>query len=139
MSLLITRVEQGICVLDGATTPATEANFASAALEVSDVTGAGDTVIGTIALALASQASLVEAAQLATIAAGVAVGRFGAVAVTRDELASRLGTYGRARSPNAPRPGPGPFGERPLPQCLKCRRPVKTIVSPCSSAASITS
>ena len=64
----------------------TEANFAATALEVSDVTGAGDTVIGTLALALAAQAPLVEAAQLATIAAGVAVGRFGAVAVTRDEL-----------------------------------------------------
>jgi len=91
-SVVITRGEQGMWVLDGTTTPATEANFAAAALEVSDVTGAGDTVIGTIALALASQASLVEAAQLATIAAGVAVSRFGAVAVTRDELASRLAT-----------------------------------------------
>ncbi len=91
-SVVITRGEQGMWVLDGTTTPATEANFASAALEVSDVTGAGDTVIGTIALALAAQASLVEAAQLATVAAGVAVSRFGAVAVTRDELASRLAT-----------------------------------------------
>jgi bifunctional ADP-heptose synthase (sugar kinase/adenylyltransferase) len=34
----------------------------------------------------------VEAAQLSTIAAAVAVSRFGAVAVTRDELASRLAT-----------------------------------------------
>jgi len=49
-------------------------------------------VISTIALALASQASLVEAAQLSTVAAGVAVSRFGAVAVTRDELLSRLDT-----------------------------------------------
>jgi D-beta-D-heptose 7-phosphate kinase/D-beta-D-heptose 1-phosphate adenosyltransferase len=91
-SVVITRGEQGMWVLDGTTTPATEANFASAALEVSDVTGAGDTVISTIALALASQASLVEAAQISTVAAGVAVSRFGAVTVTRDELASRLAT-----------------------------------------------
>ena len=90
-SVVITRGEQGMWVLDGGTTPATEANFASAALEVSDVTGAGDTVIATIAIALASGASLVEAAQLATIAAGIAVSRFGAVAVTRDDLEQRLG------------------------------------------------
>ena len=76
----------------GAPTPATEANFAAIALEVSDVTGAGDTVIGTLALALAAKASLVEAAQLSTIAAGIAVSRFGPVAVTRDELMARLTT-----------------------------------------------
>jgi D-beta-D-heptose 7-phosphate kinase/D-beta-D-heptose 1-phosphate adenosyltransferase len=89
-SVVITRGEHGMWVLDGSTAPVTEANFAATALEVSDVTGAGDTVIGTIALALAAQASLVEAAQLATVAAGIAVSRFGAVAVTRHELASRL-------------------------------------------------
>ena len=85
-SVVITRGEHGMWVLDGSTTPATEANFAATALEVSDVTGAGDTVIGTLALALAAKATLVEAAQLSTIAAGVAVSRFGPVAVTRDEL-----------------------------------------------------
>ena len=84
-SVVITRGEQGMWVLDGSTTPATEANFAATALEVSDVTGAGDTVIGTLALALAAKASLVEAAQLSTLAAGVAVSRFGPVAVTRDD------------------------------------------------------
>lgn len=89
-SVVVTRGEQGMWVLDGTTTPQTEANFAATALEVSDVTGAGDTVIGTLALALAARASLVEAAQLATVAAGVAVSRFGAVAVTRDELLARL-------------------------------------------------
>jgi bifunctional ADP-heptose synthase (sugar kinase/adenylyltransferase) len=77
-------------VLDGTALPPVEANFAATALEVSDVTGAGDTVIGTLALALASDASLVEAAQLATIAAGLAVSRFGAVAVSREDLLSRL-------------------------------------------------
>ena len=89
-SVVITRGEQGMWVLDGSTEPATEANFASDALEVADVTGAGDTVISTLAMAIASGASLVDAAQLATVAAGVAVSRFGAVAVTRDELSARL-------------------------------------------------
>ncbi len=91
-SVIITRGEHGMWVLDGATTPPTEANFASTAVEVADVTGAGDTVISTLALALAARAPLVDAAQLATVAAGIAVSRFGAVAVTRDELASRLTT-----------------------------------------------
>lgn len=89
-SVVITRGEQGMWVLDGASTPATEANFAATALEVSDVTGAGDTVISTLALALAARATLVEAAQLATVAAGIAVSRFGAVAVTQRELQDRL-------------------------------------------------
>ena len=89
-SVVITRGEHGMWVLDGTVTPATEANFAATALEVSDVTGAGDTVIGTLAAALAARASLVEAAQLSTIAAGIAVSRFGPIAVTRDELVSRI-------------------------------------------------
>jgi rfaE bifunctional protein kinase chain/domain len=89
-SVVITRGEQGMWVLDGSTTPPVEANFAANALEVSDVTGAGDTVISTLALALAARASLVEAAQLSTIAAGIAVSRFGPVAVTQAELASRI-------------------------------------------------
>jgi D-beta-D-heptose 7-phosphate kinase/D-beta-D-heptose 1-phosphate adenosyltransferase len=91
-SVVITRGEQGMWVLDGTALPPVEANFAATALEVSDVTGAGDTVIGTLALALAADASLVEAAQVATIAAGLAVSRFGAVAVSREDLLSRLAT-----------------------------------------------
>lgn len=85
-SVVITRGEQGMWVLDGTSTPPVEANFASTAIEVADVTGAGDTVIGTLALATAAQASLVEAAQIATVAAGIAVSHFGAVAVTQAEL-----------------------------------------------------
>ena len=93
-SVVITRGEQGMWVLDGTRTPPIEANFAATAVEVSDVTGAGDTVISTLALALAAQASLVEAAQLAAVAAGIAVGRFGPVAVTRAELEARLEAHG---------------------------------------------
>ena len=47
------------------------------AREVSDVTGAGDTVIATLALALAAGATLAEAAALANEAAGMSVGKFG--------------------------------------------------------------
>ena len=56
------------------------------AREVSDVTGAGDTVIATMTLALAAGASLVDAARLANRAAGIVVGKFGPATVTADEL-----------------------------------------------------
>jgi D-beta-D-heptose 7-phosphate kinase/D-beta-D-heptose 1-phosphate adenosyltransferase len=56
------------------------------AREVSDVTGAGDTIIATMALGLAAGATLTEAAQLANQAAGLAVARFGPVTVSAQEL-----------------------------------------------------
>jgi D-beta-D-heptose 7-phosphate kinase/D-beta-D-heptose 1-phosphate adenosyltransferase len=61
--------------------------------EVYDVTGAGDTAVAVLTAALAARASLVQAAQLANAAAGVAVGHVGAYAVSaagiRDALAAR--------------------------------------------------
>jgi len=56
------------------------------AREVYDVTGAGDTVIATLAAALSCGASLVEAAILANHAAGVVVGKVGTATLTSDEL-----------------------------------------------------
>ena len=56
------------------------------AREVSDVTGAGDTVVATLALALAAGATPAEAAVLANHAAGVVVGKFGPATVIREEL-----------------------------------------------------
>jgi D-glycero-beta-D-manno-heptose-7-phosphate kinase len=56
------------------------------AREVFDVTGAGDTVIGTLALALAAGATTEEAAILANHAAGVVVGKVGTATVSRAEL-----------------------------------------------------
>ena len=53
---------------------------------VYDVTGAGDTVIGTMALALAARASVREAASLANIAAGIVVGKVGTATVSREEM-----------------------------------------------------
>ena len=54
--------------------------------QVADVTGAGDTVIGTFALALAAGASPLEAACLANYAGGVVVMKMGTATLTRDEL-----------------------------------------------------
>jgi D-beta-D-heptose 7-phosphate kinase/D-beta-D-heptose 1-phosphate adenosyltransferase len=54
--------------------------------EVADVTGAGDTVVATLAIALGMRLSLFEAAEIANIAAGVAVSHHGTWAVKADEL-----------------------------------------------------
>jgi len=58
------------------------------AREVYDVSGAGDTFIATLTLALASQAELYEATQIANQAAGVVVGKFGTATLTLEELKS---------------------------------------------------
>ena len=63
----------------------------AAAREVADVTGAGDTVIATVALAVAAGATLPEAARLANEAAGIAVGKFGPATVSPIELLVALG------------------------------------------------
>jgi bifunctional ADP-heptose synthase (sugar kinase/adenylyltransferase) len=54
--------------------------------EVADVTGAGDTVIATVSLALAAGGSLYEAARLANYAGGLVVMKQGTAAVSADEL-----------------------------------------------------
>ncbi len=59
--------------------------------ELVDVTGAGDVVAATVALALAAGAEIVEAAWLANVAAGVKVGKFGAATVTGQEILAELG------------------------------------------------
>ena len=84
--VLITRGEHGMWLAaDGVEGP-----LAAAAREVSDVTGAGDTVVATLALAIAAGATVAEAAQLANEAAGIVVGKFGAATVTPAELAARF-------------------------------------------------
>jgi D-beta-D-heptose 7-phosphate kinase/D-beta-D-heptose 1-phosphate adenosyltransferase len=81
-SVLVTRGEHGMTLLG----PDGDAELQAEAREVSDVTGAGDTVIATMALALAAGAPLVDAARLANRAAGIVVGKFGPASVTVDEL-----------------------------------------------------
>jgi D-beta-D-heptose 7-phosphate kinase/D-beta-D-heptose 1-phosphate adenosyltransferase len=63
---------------------------ARAAREVFDVSGAGDTVISAATLALVAGGSGVEAAQLAAVAAGIKVGKLGAVPVHREEVLQAL-------------------------------------------------
>jgi bifunctional ADP-heptose synthase (sugar kinase/adenylyltransferase) len=59
--------------------------------QVADVTGAGDTVIATFALALAAGASFVEAALLSNFAGGVVVMKTGTATVSPDELRAEIG------------------------------------------------
>ncbi len=81
-SVLITRGEHGMWLLG----PDGDTELPAEAREVSDVTGAGDTVIATLALALAAGASLLDAARLANRAAGIVVGKFGPATLTVQEL-----------------------------------------------------
>lgn len=67
--------------------PSREANSGR---QVFDVTGAGDTVLATMALAGAAGASLREAAVLGNVAAGVVVAKLGTATLTRDELAAMV-------------------------------------------------
>jgi len=80
--VLMTRGDQGMWLL----TDDVEGQLPTSAREVSDVTGAGDTVIATMTLAIAAGATAAEAARLANQAAGISVGRFGPATVSVDEL-----------------------------------------------------
>jgi D-beta-D-heptose 7-phosphate kinase/D-beta-D-heptose 1-phosphate adenosyltransferase len=82
-AVLITRGEEGMTLFTGR---GEVTHIPTVAQEVYDVTGAGDTVIATLALALAAGANDVEAAVLANHAAGVVVGKVGTATVTREEL-----------------------------------------------------
>ena len=84
-AVLITRGEAGMSLFekDGRVK---HTAFPTEAREVFDVTGAGDTVIGVLALCLASGATFREAAYLANHAAGIVVGKVGTATVTREEL-----------------------------------------------------
>ena len=89
-NVLITRGEHGMWVLDASGGATVEGELPAVAREVADVTGAGDTVIAVIALALAAGATLSDAARLANAAAGLVVARFGPATVGPDELAAAL-------------------------------------------------
>lgn len=93
-SMLVTRSEKGMSAI----TKDSKHDIAAVQREVSDVTGAGDTVIATLAMGLAINLSFNDAAELANTAAGIAVSRIGAVAVHIDELAAQvISNHGRLR------------------------------------------
>jgi D-beta-D-heptose 7-phosphate kinase/D-beta-D-heptose 1-phosphate adenosyltransferase len=94
-AVLITRGEEGMTLFTGDAPESGReggevTHIPTVAREVYDVTGAGDTVIATLALALASGASLKEAAVLANYAAGVVVAKVGTASLTSDELLATI-------------------------------------------------
>jgi D-glycero-beta-D-manno-heptose-7-phosphate kinase len=80
--LLLTRSEDGMSLFDAQG----HMQVPAQAREVFDVTGAGDTVIATLAAMLASGLSLRDAVPIANRAGGIVVGKFGTAAVTYEEL-----------------------------------------------------
>lgn len=85
-AILLTRSEQGMTLFNDAGVFSVPAK----ALEVYDVSGAGDTVIAVMALAMACHFSLIEAMTIANHAAGVVVGKFGTATLSQDELKAAL-------------------------------------------------
>jgi D-beta-D-heptose 7-phosphate kinase / D-beta-D-heptose 1-phosphate adenosyltransferase len=81
-AIALTLSELGIALIQSNKTD----HFPAMAREVYDVSGAGDTVIATIAASLAAGLSLADATHLSNLAAGIVVGKIGTVPVKRDEL-----------------------------------------------------
>ena len=84
-AVLITRGDKGMMLLGRGDQPA---YVKTAAREVYDVTGAGDTVIAALAAALSVGATMIEAAMFANQAAGIVVGKVGTATASADELRS---------------------------------------------------
>jgi D-beta-D-heptose 7-phosphate kinase/D-beta-D-heptose 1-phosphate adenosyltransferase len=94
-AILITRGEAGMSLFEPGRPPL---HLPTVAREVFDVTGAGDTVVAVLSLALAGGAPLPSAARLANIAAGIVVGEFGTVAVGAAQLRAALAPGAAARA-----------------------------------------
>ncbi len=86
-SVLITRGEKGMSLYEG---DGASWHIPTKARQVYDVTGAGDTVISTLALALSVGASMKNSATLANYAAGIVVGMVGTATVTPKQLSEAL-------------------------------------------------
>ncbi len=91
-ALLVTRSEKGMLLIESGAEPLF---LSTQAREVFDVTGAGDTVIATLAAALAAGQGLGSAAALANLAAGLVVRKIGVATVTPGELSAALHQRGQ--------------------------------------------
>jgi D-beta-D-heptose 7-phosphate kinase/D-beta-D-heptose 1-phosphate adenosyltransferase len=87
-ALLVTRGASGMTLLEAGKPPV---HTPARARAVFDVTGAGDTVVSTLALALATGVPLASAIELASVAAGLVVSKVGTATVTVDELRDAMG------------------------------------------------
>src|SRR3989339_822300 len=82
-NVLLTLGEEGIAVFEE---HQPEKRMSTKAIKVADVSGAGDTVISTLTLALAANANILEASYLANFAAGIVCGEVGIVPIEIDRL-----------------------------------------------------
>ncbi|CAH9067783.1 Bifunctional protein HldE [Pseudoalteromonas holothuriae] len=88
-AMLLTRSEQGMSLIS----QTEKYDFPAQVLEVSDVTGAGDTVIATLTTMLGAGMQPKDAVEVANIAAGIAVSKLGAATVSPEELSRKMGQY----------------------------------------------
>lgn len=88
-AVLVTRGAQGMTLVVGGQEPA---HLRTRAREVFDVSGAGDTVVATVAAVLAAGHNLEAAAALANVSAGVVVGKIGTATVHAEEMTASLHT-----------------------------------------------
>jgi D-beta-D-heptose 7-phosphate kinase/D-beta-D-heptose 1-phosphate adenosyltransferase len=88
-AMLVTRGEEGMSLFENGR-KIVHTYFPTQAKEVYDVTGAGDTVIGILALCLAARANMKEATSLANLSAGIVVGKVGTAIVSQKELIEAL-------------------------------------------------
>jgi D-beta-D-heptose 7-phosphate kinase/D-beta-D-heptose 1-phosphate adenosyltransferase len=86
-AMIVTRGKEGMSVVQASGAPV---HLSTAARQVFDVSGAGDTVVAAVALGIAVGASIVDAAALANIAAGIVVGKRGTATVTPGEIMASL-------------------------------------------------
>ncbi len=84
-TLMVTRSQEGISLFNGET----RQDFPAQVHDLKDVTGAGDTVLAVVTAALANHMTLAEAAELANIAAGIAIERIGCARVSKSDLYTR--------------------------------------------------
>lgn len=88
--VLVTRGERGMTLIDA---QGLVAHCNAAAAQVFDVSGAGDTVIATLATTYAAGAPMAQATELANLAGGIVVGRLGTAVVHRSDLTAALYTH----------------------------------------------
>ena len=97
-TMLVTRGAQGMSLISGDSAH----HFPSRAREVFDVSGAGDTVIATLAAGIAAGLPPIDAAQLANVAAGIVVGKTGTAVAYAEDIQAELDKPGDASGPRPP-------------------------------------
>ena len=94
--LVVTRGKEGMSVIGKEAPPV---HLPTSARQVFDVSGAGDTVVAALSLALAAGGEIADVAALANIAAGIAVGKRGTATVTAGEIIAAAAPFDGAKDP----------------------------------------